>query len=277
MKKHNHQYFTKIWHEKPSSINPYQTAQIFVHGYNLVDQILQNATIEEYHGLLYSEKKLNQHQVLIYKDLQLLLAHLGPRNLGVRAAMNAGVGGGTPASALISSISILAGTHGGAKEVYYLVDLIYQCKNDLSILLNSILSLYHNNKDQETNLFDHPFGFESEFDETSPINLDIIVHLIQKHDIPLLKQIFSQLKTIELQFQGGISLTFIFAILYYYLDFPPESAEMNFLISHLHGSAAHAIEQKKQGLAQFPFLVGMIANQNDVEIKEKINLKDFGI
>ena len=169
MNKNIHQYISKIWKEIPHQNNPSQSQSAFVQGYDLIREILPKANISDYISVLYRGEKFNSDQARLFHYLQLFLANLGPRNLGVRAAMNSGVGGNSAASALISAIAVLSGQRGGSEEILNLMKMLETSKADFHLIFKE-LELWNNKFKNSEN--DHIFGFETQFETTTLLYID---------------------------------------------------------------------------------------------------------
>lgn len=107
---------TKIWDEEPSTANPYLAAHCRCHGYDLLELVRKKGFIDVVF-LLFLGEIPHPHQAQLLEALMMALINPGPRHPATRAAMNAGVGKTDPAHILPIGLTVLSGTHLGAKEV----------------------------------------------------------------------------------------------------------------------------------------------------------------
>ena len=110
---------TKIWREEPEPDNPFAAKKCFCAGYDVYDDLLGKASWAEYIYLLFKLEKPTAQQAKLLETIAVAIANPGIRDHSVRAAMNAGVGGSSSASALMAALAVGAGQYGGAREVYF--------------------------------------------------------------------------------------------------------------------------------------------------------------
>ena len=125
---------TKIWRETPETDNPFAAAECFCSGYDVYGDLLKNASYIDYLYLLFKLEPPTSQQSALLEGLAIALANPGPRDHSVRAAMSAGVGGSTHASALIAALSVGAGNLGGAREVFHAMEYWQLCSTNLQAL-----------------------------------------------------------------------------------------------------------------------------------------------
>ncbi len=123
---------TQIWREVPEEDNPFAAASYYCAGFDVFGDLLRNASYIDYLYLLFKLEPPSTAASKLLEGLALALANPGLRDHSVRAAMCAGVGGSTRASALIASISVGAGNLGGGREVYTAVNYWQACGTDLA-------------------------------------------------------------------------------------------------------------------------------------------------
>ena len=109
---------TKIWKEEPEPDNPFAAAKCYCAGYDVYGEILQNATWIEYLYLLFKQERPSKEEAQLLEKIAIAIANPGIRSHSVRAAMCAGVGGSTAASALIAALATGAGNYHGSREIF---------------------------------------------------------------------------------------------------------------------------------------------------------------
>ena len=151
---------TKIWDEKPDANNPFSADQSFCSGYDVYGDLLINATWFEYLYLLFKLEKPEKWQAEMLEKIGIAIANPGIRDHSVRAAMCAGVGGSTSASALMAALSVGAGQLNGAREVYTLVDWWKEAGTDLGAWKKTIENPPRAKRASVWNEFEHTPGFD---------------------------------------------------------------------------------------------------------------------
>ena len=96
---------TSIWFEKAEEDNPFSAAECFCAGYDVYGDLLANASWFEYLYLMFKLEKPHSWQVNMLEKIAIAISNPGIRDHSIRAAMNAGAGGSTSASALMAALS----------------------------------------------------------------------------------------------------------------------------------------------------------------------------
>jgi citrate synthase len=247
-------YESNFYFETPEEADPFTTKHSYCHGYNVYQDILPSATWSEYLYLLFQGEKPTQSQAILVEKIAIAIANPGMRDLSVRAAMNAGVGGSAAASSLISALSVGAGQYAGAREVYALVLQWGELKNDLSKWVSFLQK--PNNKNNRLSTWDdfqHSPGFEPNSNTCSTTVLSTLNLLSSLSPSENLKWLNKNRVKIENIIKSPLSMTGVIACALYDLGFSPKQSEMLFLILRLPGAAVHALEQEQLGWKKFPF------------------------
>lgn len=254
-----------IWLDEAQPENEFIAEQSYCRGYQVFGELTNKANIIEYWLLLFTGEKPNRLAVSMLKKIAIALANLGPRSEAIRAAMNAGVGGSSAASYLIAALAVGAGQHGGAREVFTLVNGFAQHGCDLQSWLHHIM---HPNQDRTRedvwDEYQHIPGFNQHACRCSEGYLTLLEDLCEvaspNGPVYWLKQTREQLET----YAGHpLNLSFIVASVMHELALNAEKAELLYLIMILPGAAVHALEAKHQGWKRFPFFGQAIALEND--------------
>ncbi|MEM7402009.1 MAG: citryl-CoA lyase, partial [Pseudomonadota bacterium] len=151
---------TKIWREEPEPDNPFAAKKCFCAGYDVYGDLLSKASWAEYLYLLFKLEKPTKEQAKLLETIAVAIANPGIRDHSVRAAMNAGVGGSTSASALMAALAVGAGQYGGAREVFLVMQLWEKCGQDIKKWKQNLL---HPNEDERVDVWlpmEHPSGFD---------------------------------------------------------------------------------------------------------------------
>jgi len=107
---------TRIWHEEPSSDNPYIATSALCHGYDLFELMEKRSFVEVFY-LLFRGELPGKAEAALLQALMIALINPGPRHPATRAAMNVGVGKTDPVHILPIATSVLGGQHAGGGEV----------------------------------------------------------------------------------------------------------------------------------------------------------------
>src|SRR3954466_4466470 len=109
---------TRIWHEEQEPGNEFATRVARCHGYDVYGEMLGRASWADMIYLLFRGEAPTPAQAGALDALAVALAHAGPRDAAVHAAMAGGVGGSTAASCLIAALAVGAGQLSGGREVF---------------------------------------------------------------------------------------------------------------------------------------------------------------
>ncbi|RYY76805.1 MAG: citrate synthase [Gammaproteobacteria bacterium] len=107
---------TRIWHEEPSTDNPYIAASAQCHGYDLFELMEKRSFVDVFYLLFRGELPSHAESNLL-QQLMIALINPGPRHPAVRAAMNVGVGKTDPLHILPIASAVLGGTYLGGGEL----------------------------------------------------------------------------------------------------------------------------------------------------------------
>jgi citrate synthase len=247
---------TKIWREEPEPDNPFAAQKCFCAGYDVYGDLLGKASWVEYLYLLFKLEKPTKEQAKLLETIAVAIANPGIRDHSVRAAMNAGVGGSTAASALMAALAVGAGQYGGAREVFLVIQLWEKCGQDIYKWKEVILNTPKEEREDIWTQIEHPPGFDpngtgysipvrqtlSYLSELSSPKSNLIWLNVNQH-------LLEQYSTSPLTFTGVIATAF------FDLGFSPEQSEMLYLLLRLPGAAVHSLEQRVQGWRNYPFFI----------------------
>ena len=245
---------TKIWNEEPEPDNPFAAKKCYCAGYDVYGDLLGKASWVEYLFLLFKLEKPTAEQAKLLETIAVAIANPGIRDHSVRAAMNAGVGGSTAASALMAALAVGAGQYGGAREVYLVMELWEKCGQNIKKWEQELLNPEVDERADIWLLIEHPPGFDphgvscptpvkqtlekfsllTRVDSNSNWLKENQAHLEEKTKLP-------------------ITFTMIIATALTDLGMTNEQGEMLYLLLRLPGAAVHALEQKKLGWKKYPF------------------------
>ena len=247
------QITTKIWRETPEPDNPFAAANCYCCGYDVYGDLLKNASYIDYLYLLFKQQQPTPEQSALLRGLAIALANPGPRDHSVRAAMSAGVGGSTHASAMIAAIAVGAGNLGGAREVFHVLEYWQQCQNSLEIWEQLIKQPPELGREDVWLPMEHAPGFDPN-GVTCPTPVqDTLAHLADVGKGTNLQWLKANRAVLE-GFAGcPLAFSGVAAAALYDLEFLPEQAEMLFLLLRLPGAAVHSLEQERLGWRKYPF------------------------
>ena len=257
------QITTKIWREETEPDNPFAASACYCSGYDVYGDLLGKIGLIEYIWLLFKLEPPTKAQAKIFESLAVALANPGPRDHSVRAAMNAGVGGSTRASALIAAISVGAGNLGGSREVYTALQYWKQCGTDLEAWREIILNPPRNERADVWPEFEHTPGFDPNGNSCPTPVKQLLNHLCTIEGTDTLVWLQKYRPDLEKCSQTPLSFSGVAAATFCDLEFEPEQAEIIYMILRLPGAAAHALEQEKMGFRRYPFFANGITLTND--------------
>ncbi|MFT6218771.1 MAG: citrate synthase [Cycloclasticus pugetii] len=254
---------TKIWFEEEEPDNPFAAKTSYCSGYDVYGDLLGKISWPEYIFLLFKLEKPLPWQSKLLEAIAIAIANPGPRDLGVRAAMNGGVGGSTAASCLMAALAPSAGKNGGAREVYQVMRLWQQCEFELTQWKQS-LSNYQDEEEIEVwPASEHTPGFDPYGASCATPVLQTLDHLTSIYSDGALSYLSANRQIFEKAADAPLGMTGVIAAAFTDLGFTDEQAEMLYLLLRLPGAAAHSLEQKKLGWRKYPFFGNGLTLTND--------------
>ncbi len=255
---------TKIWNEEPEPNNPFAAKKCYCAGYDVYGDLLGKASWVEYLYLLFKLEKPTKEQAKLLETIAVAIANPGIRDHSVRAAMNAGVGGSTSASALMAALAVGAGQYGGAREVYLAMQNWEECGQNIKNWQNAIKNPRNEERIDVWTPIEHPPGFDPNGVSCSTPTQQILVSLCEiagpKSNLDWLKK---NRQTLEEHSNMPLAFTGVIAAAFVDLKLTTEQGEMLFLFFRLPGAAVHALEQKHYGWRKYPFFEDSLKLQND--------------
>jgi citrate synthase len=254
---------TKIWFEEEEPDNPFAAKTSYCSGYDVYGDLLGKISWPEYIFLLFKLEKPLPWQSKLLEAIAIAIANPGPRDLGVRAAMNGGVGGSTAASCLMAALAPSAGKNGGAREVYQVMRLWQQCEFELTQWKQS-LSTYQDEEEIEVwPASEHTPGFDPYGASCATPVLQTLDHLTSIYSDGALSYLSANRQIFEKAADAPLGMTGVIAAAFTDLGFTDEQAEMLYLLLRLPGAAVHSLEQKKLGWRKYPFFGNGLTLTND--------------
>lgn len=247
-------FTSKIWFDEAEKDNPFAANKSYCHGYDVYNDILNKASWAEYLFLLFVGEKPTKFQSSLLEKIAIVLCNPGLRDNSVRAAMNAGVGGSTAASSMISAIATGAGQYGGAREVYSLVESWHSNADDIEKWKKFLKN--PNEQRQRVDLwneYDHAPGFDVNSISCPNTVLSIMSSLCDESPNGAINWLNKNRQGLESHVGYPLSLTSVIAASFFDLGLSAKQSEMLFLILRLPGAAAHSLEQEELGWQKFPF------------------------
>lgn len=246
--------YSGFWEEEAEKDNPFTAAQCFCYGYDVYGDILKKASWIEYLYLMFLGNKPSPAQARILEVIAVALANPGPRDHSVQAAMCAGAGGSTMASALMASLAAGAGNVGGAREVMHCINLWNTCGTDLDLWQKNISTLLSRHEPEDIwPALEHPPGFDPNGTQCpTPVKqiLSYLAQLHPDHNLAWLEQNRTRLEKIT---GLPLSLSGVTACAFTDLAIDSEKGELLYLLFRLPGAAIHSLEQRELGWEKFPF------------------------
>jgi len=244
---------SRIWCETPELDNPFAASSCVCCGYDVYNDLLKNARYSDYLYLLFKHKQPSAEQSALLEGLAIALANPGPRDHSVRAAMSAGVGRSTHASALIAALAVGAGNLGGAREVFTALEYWQHCHTDLDKWQQWIADPPQLGREDICHPMEHAPGFDPNGISCPTPVKQTLAHLVEVGNSETLRWL--QACRTQLEDFAGCPLAFsgVAAAVLYELEFLPQEAEMLFLLLRLPGAAIHSLEQERLGWRKYPF------------------------
>ncbi|MGS2724551.1 citryl-CoA lyase [Porticoccus sp. GXU_MW_L64] len=262
---------SKIWEEVAEEDNPFAAKACYCSGYDVYGDLLGKASWSEYIYLLFKLEKPTRQQAALLEGLAVVLANPGLRDHSVRAAMNAGVGGSTHASALMAAIAVGAGNLGGGREVYWAAQYFQKCDRQTD---QWSATLEHFSA-QEVEVWperEHIPGFDPN-GSVCPLPIkQSLSYLLSIYPEPEshLQWLFNSRESLETATGYPLSMPGVAAAVFLDLGLSAEQAEMLYMILRLPGAAVHALEQEKNGWRKYPFFgEGLVLKDDPDSVPEK--------
>lgn len=256
---------TKICLEEAAPSHEFIAQKMYVRGYDLAE-LLPNVSLSSYLFLLFFEELPTPAQKQLLDALAVLLANPGPRDPSVLAAMTAAAAGATQAASLISAIAAGAGVCGGSREIFYLDQAWRECGINAQAWVDYLPNFNWAQPGETFAKVEHILGFmpyEGVHNSWATEALEQLLKLPDAGSFMHLHFLQQQLPTFQTAFNRTISVSLIASAALRDLGCNAEQAEMLYLLLRLPGAAAHAYEQRVQGITEFPFWPQGIHYQSD--------------
>lgn len=244
---------TRIWQELAEPDDDFATRAALCRGYDVFGEMVGHARWVEMLLLLLRGDAPSAGEAELLEALAVALANAGPRDASTHAAMCAGAGGSTSASALMAALAVAAGRQGGAREVHDAMRWWIACGDDLPKWLSalrreaqpSVAAVWPESQGVP--------GFELHRQRSTLVVRQLLQTLAQRSSGRCLPWLLEHRHLVEEV--GGKGLTFVgvAAAAFTDLRLTPDQAEMLWLLLRLPGAAAHALEQRQVGYRGFPF------------------------
>ncbi|MGH6648724.1 citryl-CoA lyase [Aquabacterium sp.] len=249
---------TSIWLEEPEADNPFATRSARCHGYDVYGQMLGQARWVDMLYLLFRGEAPTPAQSRMLEALAVALANPGPRDPMVHAAMCGGIGGSPAAASLMAALSVGAGQSGGARDVFLAMKGWAACQaladsEWVAVLTRNTPPTWLAPEDAGWPAIEHPAGFDPHGVSTATVVLQTLQTLAGISPGPRLPWMAQYREALERKAGLPLSMTGVAAAALADLGFDGPQGEMLHLLLRLPGSAAHALEQARQGFKRFPY------------------------
>ncbi|MBA5604373.1 citryl-CoA lyase [Duganella sp. FT3S] len=246
---------TRIWHETPEPDNPFATRVALCRGYDVFGQLVGRARWVDMLYLLLRDEPPAPSALAMLEALAVALANPGPRDAAVHAAMCGAVGGSTAAASLIAALSVGAGRHGGARDVYDAMLLWQTCGPDLAAWRRHQAALADAPIDPWPPSARLP-GFDPHGTSTPTVVRQLLATLVTlggDNGHGYTGWLLQQLDHLPALAGLPLAISGVAAAALCDLGLTPDEGEMLYLLLRLPGAAAHALEQQHGGFKRFPF------------------------
>lgn len=253
---------TAIWREEPEPDNRFAAARSFCAGFDVYGDLLGKASWAQYLYVLFKLDPPSSEQAALLEKLAMALANPGPRDHSVRAAMNAGVGGSTAASALMAAIAVGAGNLGGGREIFKALEAWRLCGMNLDAWSSYIASPPEETVDVWLPM-EHVPGFDPHGVSCATPVRQTLELLAGLGEFAHLNWLLVNRERLESLADIPLAMSGVAAAALADLELSPEQGEMLYLLLRLPGAAVHALEQSKKGWARYPFFGDALHLTND--------------
>lgn len=259
---------TRIWFEEPADDNPFAATTCYCSGYDVYGDLLGKVSWIQYLYLLFKLELPTSQQEKLLEAVAVAIANPGIRDHSVRAAMNAGVGGSTRASALIAAISVGAGNLNGGREIVQMMRLWQRHGCDLAGWQNHISAPPAEERIDAWLPMEHLPGFDPNGAScTKPVllTLSLLENIMPGGKLTWLKD-----NRVELEARAGypLAMSGVIATAFTELGFSEAESEILYLLLRLPGAAAHALEQESHGWRQYPFFGSVLKPMPNEEYRK---------
>jgi citrate synthase len=244
---------TGIWEEIPEQDNPYAAAACYCSGYDVYGDLLGKAQYLEYLYLLFRGDRPEPSILAAFEVLAVAIANPGPRDPAVHAAMAAGVGGSTAASALMAALAVGAGSYGGAREVYLAMEAWQNHGTNYETWRAALEVPRQCGREQVWPDSERPPGFDPHGVRCAAPVLQTLKQMGHLMPNGCTSWLAKNRVAAEAATGRPLGMTGVVAAALHDMGFSPDEGEMLTLLLRLPGAAAHALEQGKQGFRKFPF------------------------
>ncbi|GAA3555386.1 citrate/2-methylcitrate synthase [Marinobacter xestospongiae] len=257
-------YHSHFWLEEPELDNPFAARHCYCHGYDVYGQVITRAGWFEYLLLLFQGQRPSPEQCRLLETLAKVLANPGPRDASVRAAMNAGVSGTTPSSALIAALAAGSGQYGGGQEVTVWLQWWQALGADLPAWQARIANPEVEEIPDIWLPMEHCPGFDPNGDSTpTPVCQALDALATQAPAQGAVTWLSNEYQALEQATGYPLAMVGVASAALADLGLEPDQATMLYLILRLPGAAVHALEQKRLGWKLFPYYGPAIQLLND--------------
>lgn len=257
-----------MWQEISEPDNAFVAAQCRCAGFDIFGDLLGKASWIEYLYLMFHRQPANARQAQLLNGLAIALANPGPRDYSVQAAMSAGAGGSSAASALIAALAVGAGQLGGSRELYLCMTLWERCGTQTNLWQETLESLKNGTHKTQRNdevwlACTHPPGFDNIATQCARPVRQTLTYLCSVGLGTHLNWLQQHREFLEQRAGYPLALSCVAAAAFRDLGFDAEQGESLYLLMRLPGAAAHALEQRRLGWRDYPFHAGALEVTND--------------
>ena len=263
MAEHEDVIYSKIWEEEPEPDNPFAARTCYCAGYDVYGDLLGKASWFEYLYLLFKGERPAPWQAQLLEGLAVALANPGPRDHGVRAAMNGGIGGSHSAASLMAALGIGAGQLGGARDAYNAIRYWNDMGTDLHPWQKILKHPPPPGRIDAWRDTEHPPGFDPHGASCSTPVRQTLGHLANLSSNETLTWLKCNRKVLEAAADMPLAMSGVAAAALVDLEMNADQGEMLYLILRLPGAAIHTLEQRHYGWKRYPFWLDGLELLND--------------
>lgn len=244
---------TAIWDEDTDDLSEFACKDAYIYGYSLTSELVPKATYADTLYLMFKGELPSIQERKLLETFLVIAANPGPRDPSIHAAMSAGVGGSTAASALMAALAVGSGQVQGSRELFWCMNCLQsQTTRSVSDLYESLCHInYPDDTYPKNSEIPGFYPYHDKTEEYLKKVLSALASLCPKDSWTA--WLSKELNNLEQKSNKGISQMLVFANVLTDLKLTPQQGEMLTLLARLPGAAVHSLEQIKAGYKNFPF------------------------
>ncbi len=251
------EYYSYFYKEIEDNENPYFFEKIFFYGFDLNSELLEKIDSVDWIGLTFFERKINKEEKEIIQKLPIMIANKGFRDASILGGATIASQGAPNQNSLMGHIGINGGLVNGAREVFYLVNLIHDSEG-IDDLINKIINM-KGYVDENFGEINNLIGINDSEEEPKYIN-ELLIFFSKYKILKNINYLNKEKNKIEEKTKGKIKLNFLLALILVDLKIPLNKVEYYYFYITIPFAVSIIDEQRKN--QKFPFYNNVIKKDN---------------